>query len=138
MALFNAGHIITWINVGNDNISERVISIKEHNYGDEPSLIAVFLNGKYAALYNCELSDFKISQDISITMGGNETNTEITECLISWPKGTIGYQEEKEAIEALQRLIETLGFGRLPQLLNDILKIRENPSLIKEYTKTYS
>lgn len=42
------------------------------------------------------------------------------ECLITWPQGTVDAQEEREAIEGLLILCQKHGFGRIPQLANEI------------------
>ena len=60
------------------------------------------------------------------------------ECIISWPKGTAGYQNELEALGDLLRLCTMHGFGRLPQMANQIEDIWRNPEKVAEIKKERS
>ena len=57
------------------------------------------------------------------------------ECLILWPKGTIGYNNELLAIKTLHNLCKAQGFGRIPQLANCIEEIWRDPNKVEEYKK---
>ena len=45
------------------------------------------------------------------------------ECLIMWPKGTAGYWTERAVLNDLLRLCKEHGFGRVPQLAQQIEEI---------------
>lgn len=58
------------------------------------------------------------------------------ECLIMWPKGTAGYWEERANIQELLKLCEDHGFGRIPQMAQQIEEIwRGEEKAIKKMKK---
>ncbi len=50
------------------------------------------------------------------------------ECLILWPKGSVGYAEEYALVSSLLRLCDRHGYGRVPQLAAAIEEIWNDPS----------
>ena len=52
------------------------------------------------------------------------------ECLIGWPEGTIGYREEKIALQKLIEVANVIGFGRMSQLAASVEKIWIDPDLM--------
>lgn len=60
------------------------------------------------------------------------------ECLISWPAGSVGEQQEMVAIAVLLSLCRKHGFGRVPQLACAIEDIWRNPDRIKHYAEVKS
>ena len=50
------------------------------------------------------------------------------ECLILWPAGTVGAQEERQLIQLLNLLCQRHGYGRVPQLTAAIDEIWRDPS----------
>ncbi len=54
-------------------------------------------------------------------------------CLIQWPEGTVGYQEELAIVNRLLSMCEQFGFGRVPQLAAQIEDIWRNPDKVAEY-----
>lgn len=55
------------------------------------------------------------------------------ECLNSFPKGARGYLEEKKLIELLNALCGHYGYGRVPQIAEQIKNIWYNPDMVVEY-----
>jgi len=55
------------------------------------------------------------------------------ECLICWPPGSRGEEEERLLIGVLLALCEEHGFGRVPQLAAQIEDIWRNPSKVKSF-----
>ena len=45
------------------------------------------------------------------------------ECIISWPKGTNGYEDEKRVLSTLLNLCRLHGFGRVPQMAAGVEKV---------------
>lgn len=56
-------------------------------------------------------------------------------CLVMFPEGTIGAQQEHELIETLYLLCRKHGFGRVPHLANAIEQIWREPEKIDAYRK---
>lgn len=52
------------------------------------------------------------------------------ECLIGWPEGTIGYREEKIALQKLIEVANVVGFGRMSQLAARMERMWTDPDLI--------
>lgn len=57
------------------------------------------------------------------------------ECLICWPKNTVGEREERALTKALLELCRQHGFGRVPQLAAQIEDIWRNPDKVMQYEK---
>jgi hypothetical protein len=55
------------------------------------------------------------------------------QCVMTWPPGTVGYQQEKQLIETLLKLCAQHGFGRMAQIMQDIEIIWRNPDKAKEF-----
>ena len=55
------------------------------------------------------------------------------ECLVMWPKGSVGERQEREVVSTLLHLCEKHGFGRVPQLANAIEKIWRDPESVKDF-----
>ena len=57
------------------------------------------------------------------------------ECLICWPKGTIGETKERQAIQKFLELCKDRGFGRMAQIAEQIDDIWRNPEKVIKYQK---
>ena len=55
------------------------------------------------------------------------------ECLIMWPRGTRGWEAERELILVLDRLCREHGYGRVPQVVEGIEVIWRNPAKVADY-----
>jgi len=62
-------------------------------------------------------------------------NLEDIACLNSWPEGTIGHEEDKVLLSQLLGLMQKHGFGRIPQLSQQIEDLWRNPDKRKEYAQ---
>ena len=54
-------------------------------------------------------------------------------CLISWPENSVGYFQEKAIIEILHHLCKEFGYGRIPQIVQQIEDIWRSPEKIETY-----
>lgn len=54
-------------------------------------------------------------------------------CLIMWPEGTRGYDQEEAAIMYLIMIANTIGYGRLPQLAEQIRELWYDPAKRTEF-----
>jgi hypothetical protein len=57
------------------------------------------------------------------------------ECLIHWPKGSVGEKQDREALKIYTDLCKELGFGRMRQLAEGVEQIWRNPEAVTEYEK---
>lgn len=55
------------------------------------------------------------------------------ECLILWPDGTVGAQQERQLVRLLNRLCQKHGYGRVPQLAAAIEAIWRDPDKGAEF-----
>lgn len=55
------------------------------------------------------------------------------ECLIVWPKGSVGETTERKILLSLLSLCKEHGFGRITQLASEIEEIWRDPNKIKKY-----
>ena len=55
--------------------------------------------------------------------------------LIRWPDGTKGYYSELNLLRDLRRLCDEHGYGRVPQLAEQVEDLWRNPDKIDEYLK---
>ena len=49
------------------------------------------------------------------------------ECLVMWPLGTVGEQNERRLVQELLQLCEEFGFGRVPQVAKQIEALWRDP-----------
>lgn len=54
-------------------------------------------------------------------------------CLVMWPDGTVGYDQEARIVKILNGLCREFGYGRIPQLAREIEDIWRNPERIDHY-----
>ncbi len=57
----------------------------------------------------------------------------ILDCLICWPKDSVGWYQEKQILSLLNDLCKKQGYGRIPQLANQIREIWENPEIVQKF-----
>ncbi len=57
----------------------------------------------------------------------------VLDCLIHWPKDSIGWHQEKQILDLLNDLCKKHGYGRIPQLANQIREIWENPEVVQKF-----
>ena len=55
--------------------------------------------------------------------------------LNGWSDGTVGNDNERQAIQTLNELCKKHGYGRIPQLAKEIENIWRDPSRVEEYRK---
>ena len=55
--------------------------------------------------------------------------------LNAWPKGTLGFQQEHVALKQLLFLCTTEGYGRIQQMVEDLVEIWKSPSHLKRCEK---
>ena len=69
---------------------------------------------------------------MSITQSHTKLSLEDAECLVGWPVGSVGHQNELVAISKLLQLCDSCGYGRIPQLARQIESLWRDPSKIQE------
>lgn len=52
---------------------------------------------------------------------------DILNCLVMWPKDTVGFQEEQQVVQLLNQLCIKHGYGRIPQLARQIEDLWRHP-----------
>lgn len=65
----------------------------------------------------------------------NGVSDDLLSCLNSWPDGTVGYYKEKDLIKVLNILCKKYGYGRVPQLCEQIRDIWYDENKVKLYQK---
>ena len=65
----------------------------------------------------------------------NQPTLNDLECLILWPKGSRGYDVEREMIADLLALCKDHGFGRVPQVAAAIEEIWRDPGMVEKYKR---
>lgn len=54
-------------------------------------------------------------------------------CLIRWPEGSVGWQREEALIKALNDLCKLFGYGRVPQVAEQIEQIWRDPDKVAKF-----
>ena len=62
-------------------------------------------------------------------------NPEDAECLVMWPKGSIGEQDERELMKSLIDLCNRFGYGRVPQVAAAMEEIWRYPDKKEKWQK---
>jgi len=57
------------------------------------------------------------------------------QCLVDWPEGTTGNQDEKSMLKCLIALCDSQGFGRVHQMMNAIEEIWRDPKKVEKWKK---
>jgi hypothetical protein len=65
----------------------------------------------------------------------NGVNPDDLKCLVWWPNNSIGANQEEAAVRELVKLMNVIGYGRIPQLADQIRDIWYSPEKIAEYQK---
>ena len=55
--------------------------------------------------------------------------------LIRWPEGTVGYYSELKLLKQIKELCDEHGYGRVPQLSEQVCDIWRNPENVDKYLK---
>ncbi len=58
------------------------------------------------------------------------------DCLVTWPRGTVGEHNDRFLIEQLLSLCQLHGFGRVPQLAAQIEEIWRDPARCEVYERS--
>lgn len=65
----------------------------------------------------------------------NELPDDLLECLICWPKGTVGCEQERQLLTTLNALCKRFGYGRVYQLVDQINQLWYDPSKADGFRK---
>ena len=65
----------------------------------------------------------------------NDLKDEQLKCLIMWQEGTVGYYQEFMLIKTLNELCKKFGYGRVPQIAQQIEQIWRDEDKIQEFEK---
>ena len=55
--------------------------------------------------------------------------------LIMWPEGTVGYYSELSLVRKIKELCDEHGYGRVPQIAEQVNDIWNNPESVEKYLK---
>lgn len=65
----------------------------------------------------------------------NPVNDTELDCLVMWPPGTVGESQEQAIVRVLNKLCRTHGYGRVPQLAQQIENLWRDASKAAEYER---